>query len=289
MPSSTSYPTSCGTNGAIVDISLACLNDLWKSDTCTTTFASTNDPKSFTLVGGPPNLLPFSTYGQALSLVNADVNNAAAYPILCNKDTYIHPGANDSNVDIINGYNAELNGLTAQYTLLYNKYIGLLKNVPLNNSGAIVKTDAIDSAIENIKMDLIPLYQNILKIANTINSSIKKVGPEGVTIDAAIQTNAANLVNKIQVMNSEFNKLNVFNKTNDPNELEGNYEESKIKTTSSFIRNMLYILFALFVIGCLVMININPTESKLDMFILALGVIILVYYIYMGVNPQTPT
>ena len=58
------------------------------------------------------------------------------------------------------------------------------------------------------------------------------------------------------------------------------YEEEDLKTNSNFIKNMLYILFALFVIGCLVMIHLNPTEGKLDMFIMALGVIILVYYIY---------
>ena len=81
-------------------------------------------------------------------------------------------------------------------------------------------------------------------------------------------------------MQSAFTDLNAANLANDPTLLDGTYEEEELKTTSKFMRNILYILFAFFVIGCLVMIHFKPTEGKLDMFIMALGVIILVYYVY---------
>ena len=79
-------------------------------------------------------------------------------------------------------------------------------------------------------------------------------------------------------MNTEF--VNLTAELNKPSELDGNYEVAQIKTTSSFMKKLLYFLLVIIVVGCLVMLKISPTEGKLDMFILGLGVIILVYYIY---------
>ena len=65
-----------------------------------------------------------------------------------------------------------------------------------------------------------------------------------------------------------------------PNELDGSYEVAEIKTKSNFMKHLLYVLFGLILVGCLIFIHFFPTEGRLDMFILGLGVIVLVYYIY---------
>ena len=275
-----SYPTSCGTNGTVTDISLACLNDIFKTTgkNCTTTFQATSDPHAFTLVGGPPGLLPFSTYGQSLSKVFTNMGIAQNYPSLCEAKTYSDPTG--TNLNALTSYNAEITGLTAQYLYLYNQYTTLLKQTPEDDSENADLLSAYKSTVNSIKSDIDELYPRIMNIATTISGSIAKVIPQGETNTAIIETNATNLVNKIKAMQTEFTALNEINAKNNPIELDGQYDETKVKTTSSFIKNIFYILFAIFVIVCLVVLNISPTESKLDMFILALGIIILVYYIY---------
>ena len=275
-----SYPISCGTNGTVTDISLACLNDILKTTgkNCTTSFVATGNPHAFTLVGGPPGLLPFSTYGQNLSTVFTNIGVAQNYPSLCQAGTYSDPTG--TSLSSLTSYNGEITGLTAQYVYLYNQYTTLLKQPPADSSGNSAVLSAYTSTINSIKADIDKLYPKIMAIATTIESSIQKVIPQEETNSAIIQTNAVNLVNKIKAMNTEFIALNEFNASNNPLEFDGNYEETKIKTTSHFMKYMLYIFFAIFIIVCLVMLNISPSESKLDMFILALGILIIMYYIY---------
>jgi hypothetical protein len=94
----------------------------------------------------------------------------------------------------------------------------------------------------------------------------------------AISNNVATLIENIEMMNLSFSYLN--KQIDQKDELDGDYEIAQVKTTSSFMKNLFYIIFAIIVIGCLVLLHIYPTEGNLDMFILGLGVIILVYYIY---------
>jgi hypothetical protein len=315
------YPTSCGTTGTITDISLGCLNDLLSENGCTTTFAKTSDPHAFTFVGGPPGLIPYSTYGQQLSVVQANMSLVANHPSLCQKGTYIKTNANSSNSEIINGYNAELNGLIAQYTLLYNQYTALLiKRVPsilttgtgttttsttttsttapaittptsttraeIASAAAAASTTSTDtnafsSTLVSIQTAIDALYPQILNMVKKINTAAAQVSAEDTINTSTIKTNAENLLNKINDMNVAFKNLNDYNEQNKSHgQLDGIYENTQIETSSSYMKYMLYILFTLFVIGCLVFIYLSPSEGKLDMFILALGVIILVYYIY---------
>jgi hypothetical protein len=306
------YPTSCGTNGSITDISLACLNDLWKAPpgNCNTTLTASAVPKAFTLVGSTPGLLSFSTYGQPLSVVSSHFAYAAqTYPILCQSGTYTDKStAGSSNIDIVNTNNTELNGLTAQYSFLYKQYTDLMKNPPanvvtttqavynaktaydanknaanetaLNNAttAAATASQPYESTKANIKTDIDLIYPKIKTLADTINSSLKLLAPTEQANSAAIQSNATNLINKINEMNTEF--INLTAELNKPAELDGNYEFEQVKTTSNFMKKFLYFLLVIILVGCLVMLKIAPTEGKLDMFILGLGVIILVYYIY---------
>jgi len=65
-----------------------------------------------------------------------------------------------------------------------------------------------------------------------------------------------------------------------PIQLQGNYEVSTIQVQSNFSQYTLYILFTLFIIGSLFHIFKNPEVGNLDMFILALALMILAYYVY---------
>ena len=312
-----SYPASCGTNDSIIDISPACLNDLWQrgsgaNNKCTTSLTSStsNGRMDLTLVGSTPNLQPFRTYGQPLSVVSAIFADAAQnYPILCQSNLYTEPSmSGTSKIDMINSNNAVLNGLSAQYSLLYNQYTNLLQNPPANvvataqaalfaqdtydntnnvtnetaavNAAAAARTaaEAYRSTLNNIKTDIDLIYPKIQILTTTINSSLKQILPTETANSAAIQANATNLQSKINEMNAEFKNLS--DKLAIPSELDGNYEVEQIKTTSNFMKKLLYIFFAIIVVGCLVMLTISPTEGKLDMFMLGLGVIVVAYYIY---------
>ena len=63
-------------------------------------------------------------------------------------------------------------------------------------------------------------------------------------------------------------------------ELSGKISISSLKTESNFSKYILYLLFMIFVTGCLLYIYIVPETGNLDMFMLALGIIIIVYYLY---------
>ncbi len=235
----------------------------------------------YDLDGAPPGVNYFSTYGHTLSQLKDSVNDAAGYPILCYSGTYGIPDpANDSPTELINNYNAELNGLSAQYSILHDMYIKLLNDIPSDNSGNLAMIEAYMSTVASTKADIDNLYLRINDIATILNNYISSMKPEQDGNNAAISANVATLLQKISDMSGAFVNINKYNAENDPKELEGNYEVADVKTKSIFMRYIFYILFALFVAGCLIFLYVNPTESKLDMFILALGVIILIYYIY---------
>ena len=276
-----SYPTSCGTDGKITEISLACMNDLWKAppNNCTTSLAATSDPKAFTLVGSTPELLPFSTYGQTLSQVSYNIGVAQNSEVLCTSGTYLSPSAAGNSINqILISYNAELNGLVAQYSYLYNQYTTLSKSPPSDNSNNISAMTAYNSMVTSIKADIDTLYPKILDLSKTINTNLNLASTAKTINETSIQNNVTKLMNKIDAMNKAFTNLNI--EANKPTELNGDYEVAQLTTKSSFMKHLLYIFFALLIAGCLIFINISPTEGKLDMFILGLGVVILVYYIY---------
>jgi hypothetical protein len=306
------YPTSCGANGTITAIPLDCLNDILKEGSCNTSFAATSNPNSFTLVGATARLLPFSTYGLDLAGVKTTLDTVATkYPILCQTGTYTDPtGPNNSTVDTINAYSTELNGLSAQYMLLFDQYIQIRSTPPTNiastaqatitarnnyltsptNATAALADAAAEASVNaatayqamltSIQTDIATLNTQITRLENTINESLKRIAPEEANYVAKIQSNTENLKRKIVAMNTAFDNLNIEKIATQQEELDGNYEVAEVKTSSNFMKHMLYLLFALVVAGCLIYINISPTESKLDLFISALGCIVLLYYGY---------
>jgi hypothetical protein len=164
-------------------------------------------------------------------------------------------------------------------------YNGAEYNDAVNSSASTANTaqDAITAYTEMkdaIKADIDTLYGNIMTLSNTITASVASSTTAGTeTINRTrIANNVNTLTTKITQMNAAFEDLR--SKQDKPLELEGHFEVAETKVSSSFMKHWLYILFALVVGGCLIFIHMSPTEGKLDMFILALGGIILVYYGY---------
>lgn len=304
-----SYPSSCGTDGTVTEISLDCLNDIWKTtgNECKTTFEPSIEPNYFTLAGSNYVSFAFSTYGQSLSSVFTNLSAGQNEPILCQGSSNTNP---ETINDLLLSKNNEINGFTAQYTLLYNQYFDLLNQPPATIANAeqallvanalkvatptVVNTASAEAAqalvteltttykanIERIQLDIEFLYEEIMRLSNELDNMLQTSVAEGDNNRDKIRLNTTTLIEQVEKMNAALHDLNENNISDSIKLLDGVYEEQDLKTNSNFIKNMLYLLFALFVIGCLVMIHLNPTEGKLDMFIMALGVIILVYYIY---------
>ena len=158
----------------------------------------------------------------------------------------------------------------------------------LNTASAIADTDS--DVVTTIGTDFMAiktaqktaldeLYGRIVQKIMALNSLVEKIAPKGTSNRAAIDANYANLLTQYHEMTKQYEELNteLNNKTD---LLKGNYEVAQLSTTTNFLTYILYIFFAIFIIGCLIYVYMFPEAGNLDMFILALAVIILVYYIY---------
>jgi hypothetical protein len=264
----TEYPTSCGTDGATTNISLECLNDLWHKSSCDTTFIETETENVYNLDGAPPSILSSYFHGQSLEQLKSKFDKVAQnYPILCYRGMYVEDVTGNETIDNINLDNANLNGLNAQYSMMYEQYVDLLQNPSVNQED-----------IANLKTLIDSVYEAIQQLASTIKTNLSAITNLETANVTAISNNVATLIEKIEYMNKSFTNLNKNIVQKD--ELDGDYEVTQVKTTSSFMKHLFYFILAILVIGCLVLLHIYPTEGNLDMFILGLGVIILLYYIY---------
>ena len=118
----------------------------------------------------------------------------------------------------------------------------------------------------------------IISELNNINSLINRISPRIDENRTKINSNVSKLINTFNVMNVEFDKLEA--ELEKPIELIGHYEMSKMKTSANYGNYIMFLLFAIFIIGCLIYIYKNPEGGNLDMFILGLALIILAYYLY---------
>ena len=92
------------------------------------------------------------------------------------------------------------------------------------------------------------------------------------------ERNSPILLDQFMQLKSTFDELQEHLK--EPILMDGNYEMTSIRVVSKYGNYVLYLLLTLFMIGSLFYIFKNPEVGNLDMFILALAVIIFVYYIY---------
>jgi len=160
-----------------------------------------------------------------------------------------------------------------------------MTNVPGMNMGVLKSTMALlvpetgsltytgEDSLEDEMRDAI-----ILEI-NEINTLINNILPMIKTNKAQTDASVLSFLNDFEKMNAEFKALAI--ELNKPIELEGNYEMTRIKTTANFGHYVLFLICTIFIFGCLIYVFNNPEVGNIDLFILALAVIILAYYLYM--------
>ena len=136
----------------------------------------------------------------------------------------------------------------------------------------------MDSLKAEAKRKINSLQIDIKQLTLDINTLISNILPKGDNNKMALENNVATLVTKNQEMQYLYDKLQEH--LAEPLKLEGEYEVSKIKTKSIFFTYMFFLIFAIFIVFCLILIYKKPESGNLDMFILALAVIIFVYYLY---------
>jgi len=118
----------------------------------------------------------------------------------------------------------------------------------------------------------------LLREAKNIKILIDNLGPKMQQFNSFSNANYGALNQRINELNDTFINLNINLKI--PDLFDGNFETSQIESTSNFNKYILYFIFAIFIIGCLIYITKNPEAGNIDMFILALAILILAYYLY---------
>jgi len=152
-----------------------------------------------------------------------------------------------------------------------------------NDTNAIKLTNDCGSGINTSKWLIYPsdlplLKEKINDLAREANELIKIIIPKGDGYKAAMDMNVTRLLTKNTELQQQHAKL--LEKLKEPMKLDENFELSKLTTTSNFSYYMLYLIFTIFIVGCLIFVFKNPEESNLDMFILALAGMIFAYYVY---------
>ena len=128
-----------------------------------------------------------------------------------------------------------------------------------------------DSPIDKMRDAIVA---DLTEINAIINHILPLTGAYKSQTDASVTT----FLNQFEEMNAEFQVLNDALKI--PSELDGKYQASHIETASNFSHYILFIILAIFFLGSLIYILKNPDVGNLDLFILALAIVILSYYLY---------
>jgi hypothetical protein len=118
----------------------------------------------------------------------------------------------------------------------------------------------------------------ILQEMADVNKLLNSILPKQDDNQFNLNSNIAPLLKQIEELKVTSAELKTLDEL--PDLFDANFEITKLTTTSNFNKYILYFLFAAFVVGCLAYITQNPDSGNLDMFILALAILILVYYVY---------
>ena len=143
---------------------------------------------------------------------------------------------------------------------------------------------AYKNAVKGGESALMKLYTEINRLATTLDSLVKKATPYSDANRGIMSAGAPALMAQINAMNASFEELQEkLNNNTDAfkfKELTSRFEVSQTITSSNFIKYMLYLFSAIFVLACLCLLYFFPSVAYLDMFILSLAIIIIVYYAY---------
>lgn len=138
----------------------------------------------------------------------------------------------------------------------------------------------------SILAELKKLYNVILAKKMEINRIIEKILPSRDRNIAKIDITIAKIRDKLEELDEKNAELGHVTADEQKAiklkeaELEGSYSASIIKTESKFSIYILYLLLLIFVTVSLFYIYIVPESGNLDMFMLALGIIVIGYYLY---------
>jgi membrane-bound ClpP family serine protease len=176
----------------------------------------------------------------------------------------------EPSIQLIKNYQTDLTPLFIDYDTKFEAYTNLLKS----------KTSTSDEK-ETAKTELEDIKAQIKSKVTAINNIMTTIGPMEQKNREAVDFNIEKLNDMMDELNIKTTELHEKeNEIKNEYQFDGNYEESLIKTTSTFYKNIMFVLLAIFVIGCLIYIYAFPESGKLDMFILGLAIIIVVYYLY---------
>ena len=143
---------------------------------------------------------------------------------------------------------------------------------------AFISVNPSPQANTSPQANIAELDAQITQKINALNSLVSKVAPKGTANRAAIDANYTNILAQYTEMKSKYDEL--LTELQNPELLKGNYEVAQLTTNTKYFTYILYIFFTIFIIGCLIYLYMFPEAGNLDMFILALAVIIIVYYTY---------
>ena len=153
-------------------------------------------------------------------------------------------------------------------------------------SSTVTSNNTLQKAIDNYNTTLSNARITLESISAQLNSDItnlrtliKQVVPKANANRARVDAGVGTLLAKIDEMQDVFNEYKQL-VIDEPAQFDDNYENSKIKTKSNFFKYILYLFFAIFVIGSLCLLHFFPSSAYLDMFIMALAGVIIVYYGY---------
>lgn len=154
------------------------------------------------------------------------------------------------------------------------------------------KLESLNDYLNNYSYNISSKYQNnymtydtkkktdnfILNETNDIRRMIKNVFPKMADNQYYQNVSFTKFLQLIKEINGTFRELDI--KLKIPDKFDANFEITKVQSSSNFNQYILYFIFAIFIIGCLIYISKKPEAGNIDMFILALAILIIIYYLY---------
>jgi hypothetical protein len=148
--------------------------------------------------------------------------------------------------------------------------------------------------IDTPRLALEELFATIMEKSKIIYKLVEDIKPKEVSNRSSIDATIGNIRTKLAELNVQKSKLELKDGNLTPAqkeaallkleadelELDGQYTTTSINTESKFSKYILYLILLIFVVSCLFYIYMVPKSGNLDMFMLALGIIIIGYYIY---------
>lgn len=150
------------------------------------------------------------------------------------------------------------------------------------------------AATETPRLALEKLFATITEKSKIIYDLVQSVSTKEVANRSSINATIGNIRIKLAELNVQKSKLDLKDANLTPEqkkaallklkadelELDGQYKTTSLNAESKFSKYILYLILLIFVAGCLFYIYMVPKSGNLDMFMLALGIIVIGYYIY---------